>query len=213
MRSAWYRPLPNPLIRDSENVDALNGYFEHHPRRGFWNCYKALRPAGYSWNRKRVCRVYWTMGPNLPRRTKRRLPVRGRVPLAVPEAFKEIWSADFMSVGLHNWVRFCTFNVIDDFNREGLAIEIDTSLIGAWLIRVFKRLAAEHSLRDPVRVDNRPEFLGTEFTNWAKGHGMLIQYIQPGKPNQNTFIKCLNRTYRDKAQDFTCLTPWARSGK
>lgn len=200
-RSAWYRPAPDPLARDSEIVDALNDYLEHHPRRGFWKCYKSLRAAGHSWNHKRVYRVYCAMGLNLLRRTKRRLPARERVPLTLPEALNQVWSADFMSDALYNGVRFRTFNVIDNFNREGLAIEIDTSLTGARLIRVFERLKAERGLPDLLRVDNGPEFLGTEFTDWAETNGMLIQYIQPGKPNQNAFIERFNRTYREEVLD------------
>lgn len=55
-------------------------------------------------------------------------------------------------------------NVLDDFNREMLAIKIDTSLTSARLIRVFKQLKEERGLPDMLRTDNGPEFLDTVFT-------------------------------------------------
>lgn len=103
-----------------------------------------------------------------------------------------------MSDTLYAGNRFRTFNVIDDFNRECLAIEIDTSITGKRLIRVFERLRLERGLPDVLRVDNGPEFLSGEFVAWAEAAGIIIQYIQPGKPNQNAFIERFNRTYREE---------------
>jgi putative transposase len=91
-----------------------------------------------------------------------------------------------------------TFNVIDDFNRECLAVEIDTSITGKRLIRVFERLRSERGLPDVLRTDNGPEFLSGDFVAWAESAGMMIHYIQPGEPNQNAYIERFNRTYRDE---------------
>ena len=77
-----------------------------------------------------------------------------RQPLLVPQRPNHIWSADFMSDALYVGSRFRTFNVIDDFNREAVAIEIDTSLTARRLIRVFERLQATRGLPDVIRVDN-----------------------------------------------------------
>ena len=97
--------------------------------------------------------------------------------------------------------RFRTFNVLDDFNREVLAIEIDTSLTSARLIRVFEQLEAERGLPDMLRTDNGPEFLGEVFTQWCEKSGVFIDYIEPGKPNQNAYIERFNRTYRNEVLD------------
>ncbi len=75
-------------------------------------------------------------------------------------------------------------------------------------MRVFERLGVEHGLPEVLRTDNGLEFPGEVFTAWAKEAGMAIQYIQPGKPNQNAFIERFNRTYREEALDqylFTSL--------
>ena len=94
--------------------------------------------------------------------------------------------------------RFWTFNVIDDFNRELLHVEIDTSITGKRLVRVFEKLHQERGLPEFLRVDNGPEFFNDEFLKWAKKKGMAIRYIQPGEPNQNAFIERFNRTYRNE---------------
>jgi putative transposase len=98
--------------------------------------------------------------------------------------------------------------VVDDFNREVLHIEVDTSITSERLIRIFQRLQAERGLPQVLRTDNGPEFLGEAFTAWARQVGMAIQYIQPGKPNQNAYVERFNRTFRNELLDqhlFTTL--------
>jgi putative transposase len=188
-------------VQDADIIAALAALVDGRPSRGFWKCRKLLRRQGRSWNHKRIYRVYCQMKLNHRRRAKRRLPKRHRVPLYVPKLPNTVWSADFMSDALLNGRRFRTFNVVDDFNRQALHIEIDTSITSMRLVRIFKRLQAEHGLPQVLRTDNGPEFLGEAFTNWAKNVGMAIQYIQPGKPNQNAYIERFNRTYREELLD------------
>jgi putative transposase len=100
-----------------------------------------------------VYRVYRQLGLNLPRRTKRRLPKRPSLPVFVPEGPNEVWSADFMSDALYHGSRFRTFKLIDDFNREALAIEIDTSLRAERIVGVLERVKSERELPHMIRVD------------------------------------------------------------
>lgn len=200
-RSAWYRPLKDWLAYDRPVIDALQSLAEAKPGLGFWKLFRRLRRQGHGWNYKRVYRVYCALALNLRRRTKQRLPIRDPQPLSVPLAPNQVWSADFMSDALYNGTRFRTFNVLDDFNREALAIEIDTSLPGERLIRVFQQLAMTRGLPDILRTDNGPEFLGCRFTEWCETHGIFIDYIEPGKPNQNAYIERFNRSYRTEVLD------------
>jgi len=165
---------------------------------GFWKCFGTIRRQGHPWNHKRVYRIYRKLNLNKKRRPRKRLPKRLRQPLLVPQQPNQVWSADFMSDGLYGGRRFRTFNIIDDFNRECLAVEVDTSITGRRLIRVFERLRSERGLPDVLRVDNGPEFLSGDFVSWAESAGMMIRYIQPGEPNQNAYIERFNRTYRDE---------------
>jgi putative transposase len=200
-RSAYYRVPEHWTVRDAEIIAALAALVEGRPSRGFWKCRKLLKRRGYPWNHKRIYRVYKRMNLHLRRPAKRRLPKRLRVSLYVPALPDTVWSADFMSDSLACGRRFRTFNVVDDFNREALHIEIDTSITSPRLVRIFERLQSERGLPQVLRTDNGPEFLGETFTSWAKAAGMAIQYIQPGKPNQNAYVERFNRTYRDELLD------------
>jgi putative transposase len=200
-RAAWYRPPLDWTVRDAEIISALAELVKDRPARGFWKCRKLLRRRRPEWNHKRIYRVYKAMGLNRRRAAKRRLPKRERVPLYVPRTPDSVWPADFMSDALVCGRRFRTFNVEDDFNREALHIEVDTSISSLRLVRIFQRLQRERGLPQVLRTDNGPEFLGEAFTEWAKEQGMAIQYIQPGQPNQNAYIERFNRTFREEVLD------------
>jgi putative transposase len=182
-------------------IEALNGLTEEFPRLGFWKYAGVLAARGHPWNHKRIYRVYCQLGLNQPRRTKRRLPERDPIPLMVPERPNQVWSADFMSDSLYRGARFRLFNVIDDYNRESVAIEIDTSIRSVRLVRTFERLKETRGLPDILRVDNGPEFLGEVFVEWCEANGIFIDYIEPGKPNQNAFIERFNRSLRNEVLD------------
>lgn len=200
-RSAWYAPPLDWTVRDAELIAALARLVEDRPSRGYWKCRQRLSRTHPQWNHKRIYRVYCAMKLNLRRAAKRRLPKRERVPLYVPRRPDSVWSADFMSDTLLCGRSFRTFNIADDFNREAVHIEIDTSITSARLVRVFERLQHERGLPQVLRTDNGPEFLGETFVEWTKHHGMAIQYIQPGKPNQNAYIERFNRTFREEVLD------------
>jgi len=200
-RSAWYAPPPDWTVRDAEIIAALARLVEAKPSRGIGKCCQILERSHPHWNHKRIYRVYCAMKLNLRRAASRRLPKRERVPLYVPECPDRVWSADFMLDALACGRSFRAFNLLDDFNREAIHIEVDTSITSARLVRIFERIAQERPLPQVLRTDNGPEFLGEAFVSWAKAHGMAIQYIQPGKPNQNAYIERFNRTYREEVLD------------
>jgi len=145
-RAAWYAPPQDWTVRDAQVIAALSLAVEHRPSRGFWKCYHVLRRAGNRWNHKRLYRVYKAMRLNLRRAAKKRLPRRERVALYVPRLPATVWSADFMSDALACGRRLRTFNVVDDFNREVLHIEVDTSITSARLVRIFEQLKRDHGL-------------------------------------------------------------------
>jgi len=153
-RSAYYRRPMHWTVRDAEVIAALAKLVEGQPNRGFWKCRKQLRRQGKPWNHKRIYRVYKLMRLNLRRPAKRRLPKRERVALYVPRHPDTVWSADFMSDTLSCGRRFRLFNVVDDFNREALHIEVDTSITSERLVRIFERLRSQRGLPQVLRTDN-----------------------------------------------------------
>lgn len=176
----------------------LSGKF---PRYGFPMLFKLIRQMKHAWNHKRVRRVYREMGLNLKQRKKKRLPARVKQPLSVPAGPNESGSADFMSDQLRGGRRFRTFNVMDDFNRQVLAVEVDTSLSSSRVVRSLEQLKQAQGLPKRIRVDNGPEFRSSQFTQWAETNGVEVAYIQPGKPTQNALIERLNGTYRREVLD------------
>ncbi len=201
-RAAWYRrPDEARASRDRPIIDALNVLVEGHPRWGFWMCFDRLRLDGHRWNHKRVWRVYCEMKLNLPRRKKRRVPVREPQSLEVAARPNVIWSLDFMSDALYGGRRFRTLNVLDEGVREALKIVIDTSIPSGRVVREFEQLVAWRGRPGAIRCDNGPEVCAQAFADWCRHHGIEIRYIQPGKPNQNAFIERFNRTYRNEVLD------------
>ena len=126
------------------------------------------------------------------------MPNRNPQPLAVPESLNQSWSADFMSDALHCGRRFRTFNVVNDINREALAIEIDLNLTAARVIRALERLSAWLDYPKQVRVDNGPEFISIVLAEWAEEKGIHLEFIKPKKPTQNSYVERFNRTYRNE---------------
>jgi len=181
---------------DQPIIDLLAELVEKHPSIGFWKCYHRLRRQGHEWNHKRVYRVYTQMRLNIRRRAKKRLPARVKQALFQPERINQVWSLDFMNDSLWDGKRYRLLNVIDDFNREVLAIEADTSLPALRVIRVLNKLLFERGTPDMIRVDNGPEFISDKLDNWCKSNKIQLVFIQPGKPMQNGFVERLNGSLR-----------------
>jgi putative transposase len=196
-RSAFY--APRRPRDDSPVITAIEGYVRVNPRQGFDKLYPSLRGQGFG--KCRLYRVYRALGLNIKRRGKRRLPARIKVPLVIPAQPNEIWSADFMADALWSGRRFRTFNVIDDFNREALKIEIDTSLPARRIVRALDELIKLRGKPAGLRMDNGPELISDELERWARRHGIERRFIQPGKPMQNGLIERFNRTYREEVLD------------
>ena len=200
-RAAYYRP-PTPRVeRDAPVIAALNAAVEQHPRIGFWKCVDRIRRDVYPWNPKRLYRVYKALRLNLPRRARRRLPARLRQSLEAPAVLNRTWALDFMADSLYGWRKFRVLNVIDEGNREALAIEIGTSIPSLRVIRVLDELVALHGKPAGIRVDNGPELTAEAFVEWCREREIEIRYIQRGKLDQNAYIERFNRSYRQDVLD------------
>jgi len=182
--------------QDEAIIDELNQLITDHPSIGFWQSYHRLRRAGKVWNHKRVYRVYTGLGLNIRRRAKKRLPARVKQQLFQPEGPNEVWSLDFVHDSLWNGRTFRMLNVIDDYNREVLRIETDTSLPALRVIRALEELKESRGLPNMIRVDNGPEFISRKFDVWCKENKITLAFIQPGKPTQNAYVERLNGSIR-----------------
>jgi putative transposase len=174
---------------------------DSHKRWGFGLMFRWLRRNGYTWNHKKVYRIYCDLALNLRIKPKKRLAARTPVPLHQPVKPNAFWSMDFMSDSLACGRKFRTLNVLDDFNRESLSIEIDFSLPAERVTRVLDQVSAWRGYRRFIRADNGPELISQRLLGWGKQHDVTISHIQPGKPAQNGYIERFNRTYREDVLD------------
>lgn len=186
------------LSDDEEIRKALKELAEKHCRYGFKMMFSKLRQQGYQWNHKRVYRVYCEMGLNMRRKPKKRLPSRNKMALEQPKKINICWSLDYMSDAFMNGKRFRTANVIDDCNRQALGIKASISLPAKRVTEFLDDIASQRGYPRYLRVDNGPENISKDMLDWANRHGVLIRFIQPGKPAQNAYIERFNRTYRQE---------------
>lgn len=186
---------------DRPIAEELRQLAERHPR---WGCGKMtdyLKSHGHRWNHKRIRRIYRDLALHLHRKPKKRLAPRTAQTLRAPGQSNQVWSLDFMSDALCDGRTFRTLNIMDDFNREALWIEIDTSLPAERVVQVLERLIEMRGTPRHIRMDHGPELISQRLTNWASEQRIELLHIQPGKPAQNGYIERFNRTYREEILD------------
>lgn len=186
---------------DHALIDKLQGMAEKRPTEGFWKMYFRIRKEGLIWNHKRIHRVYKILKLNLKRKGKRRLPARILHPLEAVSKINASWSMDFMSDSLLSGRKFRVLNLLDDFNREALAIEVDTSFRAERVIRVLEQVSEWRGLPERIRVDNGPEFISSKLGLWCEDKKINLRFIQPGKPTQNAYIERFNGSFRRDVLD------------
>jgi len=192
-----YRYHPKLSSENAEIADWLIRLTHNQRNWGIGLCFLFLRNVkGFGWNHKRVYRIYCELELNLRIKPKKRLIREKPEPLAQPEAVNQSWSMDFMHDQLSDGRSFRCLNVIDDFNREGLCIEIDFSLPSERVIRALEQVMEWRGKPRAIRCDNGPEYISNKIIEWAAKQGIRLEHIQPGKPQQNAYVERYNRTVR-----------------
>lgn len=203
-------------------AELLLGLTQSQRNWGFGLCFLYLRNVkGYGWNHKRVYRIYRELELNLRIKPRKRLKRERPEVLAVPDVINHVWWMDFMRDQLQNGRCIRLLNVIDDFNREGLGIEIDFSLPAERVERTLEQTIEWRGCPEEIRCDNGPEYISARLQSWAKGKGIRLRYTQPGQPQQNGYVERYNRTIRydwlnqylfeslDEIQDFATKWLWS----
>lgn len=193
--SLRYRP---GRCDDGELGERLRVLAFRWQRYGYRRLWVLLRREGCVVNHKRVYRIYRQEGLAVRKRKRKRVAGwRGEVP-SVPTRKNSRWSMDFMSDATERRGRLKVLTVVDDYTRECLAIEVDTSLPGFRVVQVLERLAKMRGLPEEILMDNGPEFTSRVLDVWAHRHGVKLRYIEPGKPTQNPYIESFNGKFRDE---------------
>ncbi len=167
-------------------------------RFGYRRLHVLLRREGLVVNHKRVLRLYQLAGLGLRRQKRKRMPSVGRGVSSLPTRPNECWALDFVSDTLAWGRRIRCLTVVDCYTRESPAIEVDTSLPGARVVRVLEHIAGQRGFPQGIVMDNGPELTGRVLDQWAYEHGVELRFIDPGKPVQNAFIESFNGRFRDE---------------
>ncbi len=205
-----YRYIPKLGDENGRIANLLLGLTQVHRTWGFGLCFLYLRNVkGHSWNHKRVYRIYRDLELNMRIKPRKRLNREKPEELAVPDAPNTMWLIDFMADRLEDMRAFRLFNVVDDFNREGLGIEVDFSLPAERVIRSLDRIIEWRGSPQSIRMDNGPEYVSQALHQWARDRNIVLCHIQPGKPQQNAYVERYNRTVRHEwlgQYNFTAIT-------
>ncbi len=210
-RQAENEGIANWLVRQTDN----------NRNWGFGLYYLYLRNVKeFCWNHKRIYRIYRGLELNLRIKPKKRMVRERPATLTVPETINQIWSMDFMDDQLSDGRCIRLFNVIDDFNREALGIDVDFSLPSERVICSLEQIISWRGCPGVIRCDNGPEYISAALQGWANRRGVRIEYIQPGNPQQNAYVERFNRTVRyewlaqylfdtvDEVQEFATRWLW-----
>lgn len=190
-----YNPKPKEdgLIREK-----LKELAARKPRYGAPLLTLLIRQELGAVNHKRIERIYREEKLQLPRKRRKGPRYERKAPLAPATGPNERWSMDFMSDALCNGRKLRLLNIVDDFTRECVEIEADTSISGERVTRILDHIAQWRDLPETLVMDNGPEFTGKAMLIWAKLKGVNLHHIEPGKPNQNAFIESFNGTFRNE---------------
>jgi putative transposase len=193
---------------DREVENKLNSYIENKLlcNRGCPEYYKRRRREGIQWNHKRVERVYRKMGLSRRRKKKRRIPNPEKRPLVQPDLKNETWSMDFVEDRLENGRKIRTLNIIDDYNREALAMEVSFSFPAERVIEILSQCIEWRGKPKRIRSDNGTEFIAGKTKTFFLKTKIDHIPIQKGKPSQNGYIERFNRSYREGVLDAFILT-------
>lgn len=169
------------LNDENEQIaDLLIGLTRAKKTWGFGLCFLYLRNVrGHRWNHKRVYRIYRELELNLRIKPRKRLKRDKPDALTVPDAPNLVWSMDFMADRLEDGRQFRLLNVLDDFNREGLGIEVGFSLSAERVVRSLNQIIEWRGKPCTIRVDNGPEYVSGKLMEWAEKQGIALNHIQP----------------------------------
>ena len=190
-----YQPRPDRHALLAAQVHELA---RRYPRYGYRRVWALLRRRGQPVNKKHVHRL-WTRAKLQVHtvRRKRRPAHMAMVPVQAMHP-GHVWTYDVLFDHCLNGTPLKVLTVMDEFTREGLAIEVATSLPARRVLAVLEQLVVTHGVPQFVRSDNGPEFIALVVRTWLAQHQMRTLYIDPGRPWQNGYGESFNGKVRDE---------------
>ena len=195
--------LAPPPISDDEAClrEFLRDFSKQRPRWGWRRAAHAARQAGWQVNNKRIRRLWRDEGLRVPtrKRKKRLIGIGAPVGAMCPIRPNALWALDFQFDTTSDGRTLKMLNVIDEFTRECLAIEVHRSIDADDVVDILERLVLERGMAPGfVRFDNGPEFIAHAVADWCRFNGTASVFIDPGSPWQNAWIESFNGRFRDE---------------
>jgi putative transposase len=202
-RSTQRRP---PRVPDDEGalVGRMVALAAEYGRYGYRRVTALLRAEGFAANHKRVERLWRREGLKVPQRQ----PRRGRLWLndgscvrLRPERKDHVWSYDFVQGRTRDGRAFRMLNVIDEYTRECLAIDVARKLKSDDVLERLSELFILRGVPEHIRSDNGPEFTAKAVREWLGRVGVRTLYIEPGSPWENGYVESFNGKLSDELLD------------
>lgn len=183
-------------VDDPKVIARIKELAERRRRFGYRRLFNLLQREGINMNQKKFRRIYREQKLSLKVRKKSKIKSLPRAPIEPPSGPNQRWSMDFMSDQLGpSGRRFRVLTVVDDFTRECVALYADYSIPGLTVTKILSELKRRPKI---FNIDNGSEFTGRAMDTWAFEHGVKLDFIRPGKPNENAFIESFNGKFRDE---------------
>lgn len=195
--SWYYRPKPDPT---NESVRTrLRSLVAERPSFGAPRMTMMIRRELGALNHRRIERLYVLKGLQLPLRPKRRYRgTRRVVPATLPTAIGQRGATAFVYDVLADGCRKRIITLVDDYTRECLTPDVDTSISGQHVTRIQGQLREAGKLPQVLACDNGTEFISKAMLMWPHASTVKIRYIEPGMQTQHAYCESFNGKFREE---------------
>lgn len=209
-RSTQRRCPRPPTTSEAKLRRRLRQIAKTHPRWGWKTAHDVLLREGWALNRKRTRRLWRTEGLKRPVtcRKRRRLHPTNAVRMQASRP-NQVWAIDYQFDETADWRRLKLTNIVDEFTRESLAMDVNRSSTSDDLVDLIERLVTERGAPAYIRMDNGPELTAWALRDWCRLSGTRTLYIEPGSPWENAYVESFNGRVRDEflnVEEFGSLT-------
>jgi len=199
------RHLPKVAPDDEALRRRLRRLSARKPRWGYRRAHGHLVGEGWCVNRKRIQRIWREEGLRVPARKRK----RRRAGVSTADGAERLrathpghlWALDFQHDATSDGRELKVLNIVDEFTREALAVEVERTIDADQTVAVLERLVAERGAPDNLRADNGPELTARVLREWCAAGSTATAYIDPGAPWQNAWVESLNARFRDEVLD------------
>lgn len=177
-------------------------FAKERPRYGYKRAHAIANKKGFRVNRKKVQRLWREEGLKVTYKAKKRSRLGSsdtEVRRLQAESPNHVWAIDYQDDQTSDGKRVRFLNVVDEFTREVLAVEVKRSITADMTVQVLEELLQARGVAPTfIRSDNGPELTSHALADWCRFSGTGAAFIEPGAPWQNAYVESLNGRLRDE---------------